>query len=341
MVTSVGSGGFHTNVGLMKYDPQGNLLWQRTLGSAACTAEGEIRGVAAAFDAAGNVVLAADVHFENTYFDGTMCPELCNACSYERSNELQLMTLSAQTGDLVGSRKRITIEGARESVALTFVPRSLAVDGAGNLYLAARFTGTSKFGCKTATTSAGEDGLLLKLSSAGACKWTRVVGGAGADRLETVELDAAGAVWVGGSQGGGGLLRAYSASGATLATAVHAGASDVRAMTFDASGAVVVAGTFTGSADLGGGLRVAAPGSQHGYVAKYDLQATWQCDRRVSTSPWDVVNDIGRSGSEFVVVGAFLGTGLFGGHYLTTTIHQYATRAGFVHRFADPCAGGP
>ncbi|UOQ71419.1 T9SS type A sorting domain-containing protein [Hymenobacter cellulosilyticus] len=72
----------------------------------------------------------------------------------------------------------------------------LAVDAAGNLYLSALFTGTTRFGTTTASSAGGMDGVVAKYSPQGAVEWVRSGGGSGADALGDVALDAAGNVYV-------------------------------------------------------------------------------------------------------------------------------------------------
>jgi subtilisin-like proprotein convertase family protein len=58
------------------------------------------------------------------------------------------------------------------------VLRGVAVDAAGNAYVAGRFPGTATFGTTSLTAVGGGDGFLTKLDAAGTFLWTRQVGGA-------------------------------------------------------------------------------------------------------------------------------------------------------------------
>ncbi|MBI3073202.1 MAG: SBBP repeat-containing protein [Deltaproteobacteria bacterium] len=161
----------------------------------------------------------------------------------------------------------------------------------GDVVVATSFFGTvNPVGVPGGTvTSLGlTDGLIIKYSAAGVYLWSKRVGSAYADNAHSVAIDPLGNVVVAGDitgpfDFGGGAVGAslarltylvrYDAAGAhvwskTLPTSTS-WTSDIR---IDPSANIIVAGTFRGSLDLGGGALNAFPSEYNGFVVKYNAQ---------------------------------------------------------------------
>jgi hypothetical protein len=76
---------------------------------------------------------------------------------------------------------------------------SLALDGAGNLYLAGAFQGTATFGSTTLTSAGNNDGFVAKLDNAGTVVWARRMGGSSDDQVFDIAVDNSGNVYIAGT----------------------------------------------------------------------------------------------------------------------------------------------
>jgi hypothetical protein len=151
-------------------------------------------------------------------------------------------------------------------VGATLISPSLPIDGAGNSYLAGRFTGTTVIGGTTLVSQGYDDGFLAKFTPTGSLAWVQRIGSVGADGASGVALDAAGNVYVVGSFGGpltlsptlaltgsGGVyVVRFSPQGlpewARQSTMLGAAATSIGT---DAAGYVYVAGSFNSTFTLG------------------------------------------------------------------------------------------
>lgn len=83
------------------------------------------------------------------------------------------------------------------------VGRAVAADGAGNVYVTGRFTGTVDFDpdpgpAVTRTATGPADGFLAKYTPGGALLWVVGLGGSGDDAGQAIAVDGGGNVYVGG-----------------------------------------------------------------------------------------------------------------------------------------------
>jgi hypothetical protein len=149
---------------------------------------------------------------------------------------------------------------------------------------------TMTFGATTLPTAAGYDGFVATLDAAtGEANWAKpIAGGAGDQLVGAVGLDAAGNAYVGGDfsgsldiasgatpVGGAGDTDVFVAKldtqGNTLWTKELGSSSPIldtlRALTVDASGNVILAGSVGGAVDFGGG-QVSLGTKAHAFVAR-------------------------------------------------------------------------
>jgi len=168
--------------------------------------------------------------------------------------------------------------------------RATAIDGSGNVFVAATLSGSGDFNPSAPLFSSNTNGniVLAKYASGGGLIWTRMlVGTATTAQPTAVKTDAAGAVYVTGyfqgsidfgagsltSTGGysmfvarfggdGSLLwaRRYGTTGSTVGNAIA----------LDSSGGLYVAGYLQGAGDFGGGAVASNAGSRDAFVAKYN-----------------------------------------------------------------------
>lgn len=79
----------------------------------------------------------------------------------------------------------------------------IKTDAAGNIYVAGRFDGTCDFdpstGVSNKTSAGSSDGYIAKYTSSGALTWVITMGSTGADRVYSIDVDAAGNVYATGN----------------------------------------------------------------------------------------------------------------------------------------------
>ena len=160
---------------LVKYNPAGDNVWTRQLGSPDADAANAV-----AVDGAGNAYLAGST---TGTLPGSPAPN-------EGNDDLFLVKYNP-AGDIVWTRQM----GSESFDTATAV----AVDTAGNVYVAGYTTGTLP-GSPTANQGFA-DLFLVKYNSAGDNVWTRQLGSPGYDRSSGVSVDAAGNIYVAGTTG--------------------------------------------------------------------------------------------------------------------------------------------
>lgn len=248
-------------------------------------------------------------------------------------------TLQIGTGSLVGPGQdngfvaSITSSGAYRwarsfaSSSSTGISscQALAIDGAGDVITAGTFDGTVDFGAGPATAS-DSDAFVASYSPAGAPRWSHVFGSFNYDSADTVALDAAGDVYIGGvfhdtvDFGTGGLtatmpvdgyVAGFSGATGTVKFARALGAAmggSVRGVTAG-GGTVGLTGNVQGDLDFGTG-NLAALGLYDIFVAGIDpATGATQFAKRYGGSDYDEGNALAIVPAGPVVVGGgFSGT---------------------------------
>jgi hypothetical protein len=209
-------------------------------------------------------------------------------------------------------------------------PWGLAIDASGGLFATGYFHETATFGDGASLTSAGlQDVWVAKYAVGGGRERASRFGGPGSDLGLAVGVDGAGnlltgAVFSGMADFGGGPLT--SAGGRDLAVAKYgpsgehlwsfgfggAGADQVWDAAVDAQGSWVVAGGFTGQANLGTGPLTSA-GGEDIFLAKYSKDGRPLWSRRIGGAGNDRAYAVAldRSGNA-VITGYFEGQVDFG-----------------------------
>jgi hypothetical protein len=204
--------------------------------------------------------------------------------------------------------------------------RALAVDGAGNVYVAGTFQLTGDFDSgagRAVMASAGRtDGFVMKLDSAQRLLWVRRFGGAGTDEVTALAVGEDGAVHFGGSTDGGwaeadaagaastetagfvdGARQAFVATLApdgTLRWARSLRASrevSLAGLAVGTGGAIYAGGGFQGELRFDGRDVLDAPAGEDLYVARIDGNGALQ---------W--VRDVGAETERFLTVEALAAT---------------------------------
>jgi hypothetical protein len=215
----------------------------------------------------------------------------------------------------------------------------VAVDTSGNTFVGGTFESSVDFGCGTLTAVGDFDVFLVRFDSSGTCTWSNSYGASGeAQNLDSTVLDGSGNVVIGGiargvSFGGGALTGyfmakftsagAYSWSKAITATSTTSSPT----LALDSSDNVILAGSFDGSADFGGGTLSSGSGGVAAFVAKYDSSGTYVWAKSYPAgidAGTDVGSDVSTGGlavdacGDIFVTGDFFGTIDFGSATMLT-----------------------
>ncbi|MCC6526981.1 MAG: hypothetical protein IT373_30320 [Polyangiaceae bacterium] len=247
-----------------KFDSSGAHVWSKRFGNQ------DVGATGVAVDAADNVVLVGTLA-------GTM--DLGGGALTSTGTDAFAAKLSPAGGHVWSRRFDGTSLPA---------PRAVATSAAGDVFIGGNLAGTVDFGCGALASAGGDDVVVAKLTSAGACGWSRRFGDTSNQRVSAIAVDVAGDPVVTGNFDGALAIDGIplTASGTDMFVAKLAGSNGValwakgagssqsdegQALAVTASNEVVVGGYYAQSIDLGGGsLPVAATGSYAGFVVKYD-----------------------------------------------------------------------
>ncbi len=211
----------------------------------------------------------------------------------------------------------------------------VAFDGPGNVVVTGYFQGTVNFGGGNLVSAGSTDIFVAKYNAAGVHQWSQRFGSTSGDEGLAIAVDGAGNAVLTGyfvgtvNFGGSNLVSAgsddivvakYDAAGVHQWSQRFGGTlSDLgRATAVDGAGNVVVAGSFNGTANFGGGNLVSA-GSNDTFIAKYNAAGVHQWSQRFGSTGDDAVRAIAVDGpGNVVVTGYFTGTVNFGGGNLVS-----------------------
>jgi hypothetical protein len=211
------------------------------------------------------------------------------------------------------------------------VGNAVAMDASGNVVVTGQFAGSVDFGGGPLTASATSvDIYIVKFDANGAHQWSQGFGSTQADVGYGIDVDGSGNVVVTGSFqgtvnfGGGGLtslgsleifLAKYDASGAHQWSKRlgSTGGEIGRAVVADASGNVVVTGSFAQTVNFGG-VPILSAGGSDVFVAKYDASGVHQWSRGFGgTSNDDGYGVAVDAAGDVAITGYFRDTADFGG----------------------------
>lgn len=238
------------------------------------------KGQAVAVQSTGNVVVLGS-------FTGSVDVGCGPVSTSSTSGSLLLFALSP-SGACVWSRG-FTGTGSE--------PGGVAVDAEDNIVVAGTFSGMLDLGCGTLTSAGGQDALLARLDPTGACLWSRAFGDVAAQQGVAVKTGATGDVVFLGTFAGAvnlGLgpltsagstdvfLACFSPDGTAMWTERFGDsqAQTAAALAVSPTGDVVIAGAFSGTLNLGGGVLVSAGGVDV-FLGRFDAQGTALWSKRL------------------------------------------------------------
>jgi hypothetical protein len=225
----------------------------------------------------------------------------------------------------------------------------IAVDEAGNVYVAGYYEGSASFGGLPATAVGGRDVFLAKYNSAGNCQWVRSGGGTAHESAFAVTLAGSNRVCIAGYfQGaatfGATTLPSPGANHTDLFVAEYdrlgnfrwakaAGGTNAygRALAADRSGHLYVGGILGGTAQFGG-LPLASSGVLDLVLAMYDAQGNVLWDR-VGGNTNEYANGLACDpAGNLIVAGSFQGNARFGPDALTnaTGLDVFVAKVGIA-----------
>lgn len=271
---------------LAKYDPSGNLIWNKQLGAISTDLS-----LSLAIDSA-----------DNAYISGLTSSSLGGASS---GNQDAFLAKYDSAGNLDWTRQLGT--------SATDFSRSVAVDSAGNAYI----TGITQ-GSLGGAHAGSNDAFLAKYNTAGTLVWTRQLGTSSNEDSTGVAVDGSGNVYISGftlgSLGGpnagsyDAFLAKYDAAGNLDWTRqIGSGSSDRNlAVTLDNAGNIFITGNTTGSLD---GVNA---GNTDVFVTKFDSAGNETWTRQLGTADYESGNSIAADAAGDVYISGFT-TGSLGG----------------------------
>jgi len=211
----------------------------------------------------------------------------------------------------------------------------LAVDAAGNVFVAGRFAGGIDFGGGTLTSKSAYDVFLAKLDGDGGHLWSKSFD-TNLGTIQAIAVDSAGGIVVAGffygtvdfgggpfaSAGGQDIFVARFDGGGAHMWSKRFGDGSAQAATgiaMDSAGDILLAGRFLGALDLGGGPLTSAGGADV-FVAKLDGTGGHVWSRSFGDAADQGATAIAADAAGgAVVVGDFSGSLNFGGGSLTSS----------------------
>lgn len=252
---------------LLQLSSSGSFSWAKTFGGS-----GDDFVYAMDLDASGNILLTGSYRGSVDFDPGSGSFSL----SSNGLSDVFVLKLTA-SGDYQWS---VSKGGLLDDEAY-----GIAVDASNNVFVTGMFSGVVDFeggsGSGMLTSLGLSDAFILKLNASGSFAWAHNMGGLLGDIGNSVDVDNAGNVYLAGAFQGGismgstsltsiGMSDAFVAkmdNSGSLIWARNIGSTTddyATALHLDAGGDIVLAGSFSGSADFGlgaGSAPVTAPGS--------------------------------------------------------------------------------
>jgi hypothetical protein len=244
---------------LVQYDAQGQVLWAASAGGT-----GDDGGSDIAADSSGNLYVTGRFQHQADFGSTRLISD--------GGDDLFIAKYSA-TGSLLWARKA--------GAAGAEYGRAIAVDAAGNSYVAGGFQGTFTIGNHT-LTSTTRTGFLLKCDAQGQVLWAQSLPGSD---VAAVATDGQGHVYLSGRLAAANNLAAkYDAAGTLLWTSTSAftSAGAGQGITTDGNGNVYVTGSFQGA--ISGPPTVTSQGGYEGFLVKLNAQGQAQWMRSMGGS---------------------------------------------------------
>jgi hypothetical protein len=178
------------------YAPDGSYRWAKRFGTQDSGSEALPRDVVV--DADGNVTVVGFYDFAPDFGGGPLPADSAGAIFIASFDSLGAHRWSRQ---LVQGQSRARV----------------AVDGAGNIYVATNFTEPLDLGTGPLANAGLNDIVLASFSASGALRWARAYGTAGSDGVEDLAVDTSGQPWLIGMFGESGSIEGTTVQGPFIA----------------------------------------------------------------------------------------------------------------------------
>ncbi len=218
--------------------------------------------------------------------------------------------------------------------------RAIAVDGAGNCYVAGYFYMTATFGSITVTSNGGYDAYIAKYNTSGVVQWVKTAGGStDDDNAYGVSIDANGNCYVCGNFGGtatfgtgvsrtsaGGLdayISKYNSNGVfQWVNQMGGSGNDIAfACASNQTGDVGVTGYFNGTASFDTATYLTSSGYADIFIAKYTSASNLMFAEKAGGSNWEEARGMNIDNlGNFYITGNYVGTATFGSGTGSTSI---------------------
>jgi len=245
-LTSNTIGGGQFEIYLVKYTPDGNVLWAKSGGgpnndfpTGICT------------DASGNVYITGTIQGPAISFDTTTITN-SGTTSYEYN-----FTVKYTSDGAVVWATSIDVGGLSY-----FNTYSLVADATGNIYLSGSYNSpTLTCGTTTLTNAGYNDVFIVKYTSNGTVQWAKSAGGNYWCSAKSVSTDASGNVYV------TGFFSPSSITFGSITLNLPGGATDVFIVKYASDGTVLWATTTPGSNSYARGSSISVDNNENIYVS--------------------------------------------------------------------------
>lgn len=292
---------------LAKYNSAGDVIWFKTFGtessetiySAAADSSNNVYVTGIFYGATFTIETATVTHSGSTYTDAFIAKFNPNG---------QLIWLKSIGGPSYDDIRKIVIDNSDNIFLIGFTGSNLVLGGS------------------TITNQGRNDGLLVKMDSAGNFTWAKSFGGSGEDNGFALALDSAGFIYIAGtfnlgdlqigntnlvSAGGQDLFLAKLASNGDPIWATSIGGTgfeSVLRLLLDTSGNIYLAGSSTSPSISISGTNLTNSGGYDGLLLKFSNSGTPLNGKMIGSTGNDFLSDVSIDSS-----GNIYGTGYFSG----------------------------
>jgi len=242
-ITNAGSNGSgNTDIFVIKYDANGNILWAQSAGGSA-----DERANSISTDANGNVYVTGD------FINSTITPFTFGTTTLTSAGGTDIFILKYDSnGNAVWAK---SFGGTAYDYA-----SSISTNVNGNMYMTGYFqSSTIIFGTTTLTNAGNQDMFIAKYDANGNVLWANSAGDVGNDYGYSVSTEVGGNLYVTGIFG-------YSITFGTTTLTTTAGNTDIFIVKYDSNGNTLWAKSSGGTTGMKNGYGISTDANGNAYV---------------------------------------------------------------------------